>query len=182
MLLRAADGAPRFDGRAAVAEEQLGFAEAADDQLFQAQGRWRQAAGKFRHEGDARFFHLLFDEIRFRRIGDIEGRPAVDRFAVLAGRQNRQRAVPLRRENQHRIDIGPGTESPKTVHGLHMKVASRLIRQVGHFTADAADLEPVGKGSKRRAVAIFPGFTETDDANTKLHWKISPQGDDGAEL
>ena len=62
------------------------------------------AAAEFGHEGHTRLFHARLDFPRLLRL-DIHRHGTIDGFTSIAGRQNRQRPIPLGRQHQNGIDI-----------------------------------------------------------------------------
>ncbi len=152
-----------------MTEDELGTAESRGDQLLQAERGRGQAAGEFGHERDARFFNAGLEDLGLGRVVEIEGRPAIDALAIVAGRQHWQRTIPLGREDQDHIDIVAGAQGAKAVHFGGIEIAGGLRGQVSHFTADGPDLKPIGERSQRRPMSRIPRLAQADNAHTKFH-------------
>src|SRR5690606_11202735 len=107
----------------------------------EAQGGRSQAARKLGHERHASRLHLVLQLAGIVRRVDIECRAAIDTLAVLAGCQNGQMAVPLRRENEDDVDVVPLADRTKAVDLCRIEIASRLLSQMADLAADRPDFE-----------------------------------------
>ena len=94
---------------------------------------------------------------------------AVDRLARVAGRQDRQRPIPLQREDQHRVEVFAMGQHVITVHGGGVELGGRLLGPMGHLVADRPNLEPIGQHAQGRGVALLPHFSQADDADAEFH-------------
>ena len=151
-----------------MAEEQSRRAQAGGDQFLQADRGRRVAAGKFGHEGDARLFDPLFDLLGFLEF-QIEPRRAIDGLAGIAGGQDRQRAVPLRRENENGVDILPRGERAVAVHGIGVEFGGGLFGAMRDLIAHRTDLEAIGHRSQRRGMPRLPDVAQSDEADAEFH-------------
>jgi hypothetical protein len=142
-----------------VAKQELGLAEARGDQLLQPQRGGGDAAGKLRHEGNARGFDPLFELQGFVGLVDIEGGSAVNAFAIVACGKDGERSIPLRREDQNDIHVVATAYGPKSGDFGCVEIAGRLLGQMRNLAADRPDFKPVGKSPQGGAVSTFPGFT-----------------------
>jgi hypothetical protein len=152
-----------------VAKQEFRLAQTRGDQFFQPERGGRDAARKLRHESHARFLDALFELQGLVWFVDIEGGPTVNALAEVAGSQNRECAIPLGREDQDHVDVVPATNGPKAGYLGGVKVAGRLLGKMRNLAANGPYLKPVGKGPQGGPMSTFPGFTQSNDARTKLH-------------
>jgi len=155
-------------GQPAVAEQQPRRSELGCDQFLEPHRGRRGAAGEFGHEGDARILHAL---PQGRCLGSLhrQGHGRIDGLAVVAGGQDRRRAIPLLAQVEDGVDVRAGHEGPEAVHRRGPHLVGRPTSPVGHLLADSADLEPVGQGPQGRQVPVFPLLAEADDPDAELH-------------
>jgi len=126
------------------------------------------ALRQFGYKGHARIFEPLLDGT-----GDlgrkIQRGSAVNGLARVASSQNRQRPKPLARKDQDGVDVLPLCERRETVDGDGAKVAGNDRRTMGHRFADRPNLKSIAQCSQRGPMAIFPGVSDSNQADPKLH-------------
>ena len=130
--------------RPAMAEQQPRIPDSRGDQLLEPHGGRRQSPRELRHERHAGRFHPLPHVVGLFRF-EIEGRGAVDRLARLARRVNRQRPVPLGREQEHGLHVVALAESAEAAHFVGLKITGGLLSQMAHFGAHGPNLEAIGE-------------------------------------
>ena len=162
-------------GQPPVAEDQARRAQAGGHQLLQPQRGRSVAARQLEHEGDAGLLDTPLDLLGFLQI-DLQRRRAINGLPRVAGGQNRQRPVPIRGEQQHRVDVGSGHERTEAVHRFRGKLPRHLFGATRHLGANGPHLKPVAQTQQRGTMTRFPSVPQADESEANLHSQISSRG------
>ena len=91
---------------------------------------------------------------------EIHAAGAIDRLAGLAGRQDRQGAIPLRGQNKNDVHIFALGEHAETIDRRGAKLDRHLVGSMRHLIANGPQFKPIGKHPQGRSMAMMPEITQ----------------------
>ena len=93
---------------------------------------------------------------------EVHAAGAINRFARLACRQDRQGTIPLRGQNENDVHIFASGEDAEAIDRRGAKLDCHLLCSVGHLIANGPQLKTIGEHPQGRSMTLMPEITQPD--------------------